>query len=98
MHALLALLLLAAPAAKAVVLRHALVLPASRAAIPDGAVVMQGGKILAVGPSASVASPAGATEIDLTGKVVTPGSSTPTRTAAAFRFPGAGERPHRLRR
>lgn len=67
---------LAAPAPRQprpVVLRHATVLPASGPAIPDGAVVLVDGRIAAVGPSAQVPSPAGAQELDLTGRYVTPG-------------------------
>ena len=41
--------------------------------IADGTVVIEDGRIVAVGPSASVAVPAGATVIDAAGKVVMPG-------------------------
>ncbi|MBL0278560.1 MAG: amidohydrolase family protein [Anaeromyxobacter sp.] len=58
---------------QALVLRHATVLPASGPAIPDGAVVLERGRITAVGPSATVATPPGARELDLTGRFVTPG-------------------------
>lgn len=58
---------------QALVLRHATVLPASGPAILDGAVVLEGGRITAVGPSALVATPPGARELDLTGRFVSPG-------------------------
>lgn len=58
---------------RAVVLRHATVLPASGPAIPDGAVVLDGGLVAAVGRSGDVATPPGAAELDLSGRFVTPG-------------------------
>lgn len=59
--------------ARAVVIRHATVMPASGPAIEDGAVVFADGKLLAVGKSPEVATPPGAEEIDGTGLYVTPG-------------------------
>ena len=65
--------------AKAIVVRHARVLPAAgqyAAGIDDGAVLFASGKITAVGPDAVVAAAAaaaGAEEVDGTGMVVTPG-------------------------
>src|SRR5438105_4006252 len=56
-----------------VVVRHALVLPASGPAIADGAVSFSDGRIVAVGPDARVPSPAGAEEVDGSGLVLTPG-------------------------
>jgi imidazolonepropionase-like amidohydrolase/Tol biopolymer transport system component len=41
--------------------------------IDDGAIVLQGNRIAAVGPRASVTIPAGATVIDATGKTILPG-------------------------
>jgi imidazolonepropionase-like amidohydrolase len=54
-----------------VVLRHATILTATGTRIEDGAIVLRDGKIAALGPSASI--PAGARELDLRGKFVTPG-------------------------
>lgn len=56
-----------------VVVRHATVMPASGPAIEDGAIAFADGKIVAVGKSAEVATPAGAEEVDGTGLYVTPG-------------------------
>jgi imidazolonepropionase-like amidohydrolase len=58
---------------RAVVIRHATVMPASGPAIEDGAVAFADGKLLAVGKNAEVATPPGAEEIDGTGLYVTPG-------------------------
>lgn len=58
---------------RAVVIRHATVMPASGPAIEDGAVAFADGKLLAVGRNAEVATPQGAEEIDGTGLYVTPG-------------------------
>ncbi|WP_309894922.1 amidohydrolase family protein [Archangium sp.] len=58
---------------RAVVVRHATVMPASGPAIEDGAVAFVDGKILAVGRNADVATPPGAEEVDGTGLYVTPG-------------------------
>jgi imidazolonepropionase-like amidohydrolase len=44
-----------------------------RAPIPDGVVVIQNGKITAVGPAASVSIPANVTKVDARGKYVIPG-------------------------
>src|SRR4051812_38247546 len=56
-----------------VVIRHALVMPASGPSIADGAVSFSEGKIVAVGPDAQVRTPPGGEEIDARGLVVTPG-------------------------
>lgn len=61
----------AAAQARPVVLRGATVLPIDGPAIPNGTVVMQGGKITAVG--ANVAVPQGAQVVDVRGKYVMPG-------------------------
>jgi imidazolonepropionase-like amidohydrolase len=58
---------------KPVVIRHATVLTASGPAISDGAIAFAEGTIIAVGKNGEVQTPAGAEEIDATGKVVTPG-------------------------
>jgi hypothetical protein len=44
-----------------------------RAAIPDAVVVIDGDRIVAAGPRATVTIPAGATTIDVTGKSIVPG-------------------------
>jgi imidazolonepropionase-like amidohydrolase len=44
-----------------------------RPPVPDAAVVLQGERIVAAGPRASVTIPAGATTIDATGKTILPG-------------------------
>ncbi|MFM7033729.1 MAG: amidohydrolase family protein [Planctomycetia bacterium] len=49
------------------------VIPISGPAIPSGAVVMEGGRIVAVGPAATTAIPPTAERIDVTGKVIMPG-------------------------
>ncbi|MBU8894440.1 amidohydrolase [Corallococcus sp. H22C18031201] len=58
---------------RAVVVRHATVMPASGPAIADGAVAFVAGRLVAVGPNAEVRSPPGAEEVDGTGMYVTPG-------------------------
>ncbi|WP_338869904.1 amidohydrolase family protein [Myxococcus stipitatus] len=58
---------------RAVVVRHATVMPATGPAIEDGAVAWVDGKLTAVGRSADVATPPGAEEVDGTGLYVTPG-------------------------
>jgi imidazolonepropionase-like amidohydrolase len=55
----------------ALVLRGATIYTAAGAPIPNGTIVVRGGKITAVG--ASVAAPAGARVIDVTGKNIIPG-------------------------
>lgn len=62
----------AAPAQeRAIAIRGGTVLPVSGAPIPNGIVVMRGGKIVAVGASADI--PRGAEVIDARGKYVMPG-------------------------
>ena len=56
---------------RAIAIRGGTVLPIAGAAIPNGTVVIRGGKIVAVG--ANVAVPAGAEIVDATGKFVMPG-------------------------
>ncbi|HIL56511.1 MAG TPA: amidohydrolase, partial [Rhodothermales bacterium] len=51
----------------------ATVYPIASAPIEDGTVIVQGGRIVAVGPSASLAPPAGAEVVDVAGKVIMPG-------------------------
>ncbi|MFY0564668.1 amidohydrolase family protein [Archangium lansingense] len=58
---------------RAVVVRHATVMPASGPFIEDGAVAFAEGKLVAVGRNAEVTTPPGAEEVDGTGLYVTPG-------------------------
>ena len=55
------------------VFRHATIHPVAGAVIEDGALVIEGGRIVSVGPSVDVAAPAGAEDVDLRGKVLIPG-------------------------
>ncbi|MCS7083197.1 MAG: amidohydrolase family protein [Bacteroidetes bacterium] len=55
------------------VFRGATIYPVSGPPIENGVLVIQGGKILAVGPAGRVAIPGGAVEFDLRGKVIIPG-------------------------
>ena len=72
--AFLALLLTAAWAQETpVVFTGARVIPIAGPEIPDGTIVVQNGKILAVGPTASVSIPANAQKHDAKGKVIMPG-------------------------
>ena len=60
--------------AQTLVLDHVTLIDGTGAApIADAAIVIQGQRIQAIGPSASVNKPAGAQTIDLTGKTVVPG-------------------------
>ncbi len=68
-----AVLLSTVATADVLVFRHAEIHPITSAPIADGALVIENGKVAAVGASADITSPAGATEYDLTGKVVIPG-------------------------
>ena len=56
-----------------VLIRNATVFDGLGAEIPNGAVLIQGGKIAAVGSEASMTMPAGIKTIDASGKWVTPG-------------------------
>ena len=56
---------------RAVAIRGGTVLPVSGPAIPNGTVVIRGGKVVAVG--ANVQVPAGAEIVDASGKYVMPG-------------------------
>ena len=67
-----AALLVGAPAAaQTIAVTGGTVYPVTGAPIPNGTVLIQGGRIVAVG--AGIAIPAGAQRIDATGKWVTPG-------------------------
>lgn len=64
---------LAAAEARTVVFRGARVLPVAGAPIDDGVVVVEDGRIEAVGRAGSVRVPAGAEIVDATGRVIVPG-------------------------
>ncbi|MEO7146218.1 MAG: amidohydrolase family protein [Bryobacteraceae bacterium] len=76
-HFALIPLLLAATCAHAqsapVAFTGARVIPIDGPEIPNGVLVVENGKITAVGPAASVAIPADATRIDASGKIIMPG-------------------------
>jgi imidazolonepropionase-like amidohydrolase len=55
------------------VFRGATLIPIAGEPIENGALIVQNGKIVAVGSSAEVASPVGAVEHDVSGKVIMPG-------------------------
>lgn len=52
---------------------HARVIPIAGPEIPDGVLVIDGGKILAVGPWGQTAIPGDAAQIDVSGRVIMPG-------------------------
>ncbi len=52
---------------------NARLIPITGPEIESGTIVVQGGKITAIGPSASVRTPAGARVVDMAGKVIMPG-------------------------
>lgn len=66
-----------APGVAVTAIVGATVHPVSGPAIANGVVLVQDGKIMAVGPAASVQVPAGATRVDVTGKHVYPGMIEP---------------------
>src|SRR5687767_5916884 len=71
---LLAFAALAASAQeKTIALTGARIIPIAGAEIPDGVLVVQNGKIVAVGPAASARIPDGAERRDVRGKVIMPG-------------------------
>lgn len=74
----LAALVLAVPVAgaaqeRAIVLQGARILPVSGPEIPSGVLVVQGGRIVAVGRAGAIRAPAGAEMRDVRGKVLIPG-------------------------
>ena len=58
---------------KPIAVQGAQIIPIAGEPIANGVLVIQAGKIIAVGPAASTPIPAGADVIDATGKVVMPG-------------------------
>jgi imidazolonepropionase-like amidohydrolase len=66
-----------APESSVIALVGATVHPVSGPAIPQGVVVVHGGRIAAVGSAAEVEVPAGATRIDVSGKHIYPGLISP---------------------
>ncbi|PYS40869.1 MAG: imidazolonepropionase [Acidobacteria bacterium] len=69
--AIIVIVAAAAASAQTIAITNGTVYPVSGAPIPNGTVLIRDGVIVAVGPGVSV--PAGATRIDATGKIVTPG-------------------------
>ena len=69
----LALASLASAQPRPVAFVGAAVYPVASAPLPDGVVVVQNGKIVAVGASGAVAIPADARRVDVTGKTIIPG-------------------------
>jgi imidazolonepropionase-like amidohydrolase len=63
----------AAAAEREILIRNATILTVSRGTIPNGAVLIRGSKIAAVGPVTTVAAGPGAQIIDASGKFVLPG-------------------------
>ena len=61
------------PAAAPIAITNGKLLTITHGTIEHGTVILQGGKIVAVGPAASVKIPAGATKVDATGMTVYPG-------------------------
>lgn len=66
-----------APNATVTAFVGATVHPVSSAAIANGVVLVQDGKIMAVGPASSVQVPAGATRVDVSGRHLYPGMIEP---------------------
>jgi imidazolonepropionase-like amidohydrolase len=65
--------------------------PVSAAPIRDGVVLVQGERILAVGPAAEIPVPAGARRIDAAGRHVYPGFIDPISTLGIFEFGAVGQ-------
>jgi imidazolonepropionase-like amidohydrolase len=76
----------ARPSPKTVVIRHATLLTATGRRIDDGALLLEGGKITAIGP-ADLPAPPGAVEIDGRGKFVTPGIIDTHSHIGVYRVP-----------
>jgi len=65
--------------------------PVSGPAIENGVVVMEGGLIREVGAASSVQIPAGAREVDVSGRHVYPGMIDPLTTVGLFEFGQVGQ-------
>lgn len=65
--------------------------PVSGPPIPNGVVVLQGGRILDVGMSGNVTVPSGAMRIDAAGKHVYPGMIDPLTTVGLLEFGAVGQ-------
>ncbi|MCC6996050.1 MAG: amidohydrolase family protein [Deltaproteobacteria bacterium] len=59
--------------ARAVLIRHATILTAAGKRLDDGAILLEDGRITALGADGTLAPPEGALVVDATGKFVTPG-------------------------
>ena len=82
----------AAPAQEAVIaLVGGTVHPVSGPALQDGVVVVQGGTISAVGPRGRVEIPAGARQVDVTGRHVYPGMIDATSNLGLLEFGQVGQ-------
>jgi len=65
--------------------------PVSGPVIQNGVVLMEGGLITAVGPAGSVSIPAGARQMDVSGKHVFPGMIDPLTTIGLLEFGAVGQ-------
>jgi imidazolonepropionase-like amidohydrolase len=72
------------PRAETVALVGATIHPVSRPAFADGVLVMQGGRIQAVGPRGQVVIPAGARQVDVSGRHLYPGMIDPVTYLGIF--------------
>ncbi|MCC9607044.1 amidohydrolase family protein [Blastopirellula sp. JC732] len=74
----------------AIVYRGAKILTATGQTYDPGAMIVSGGKVVAVGDSKRIETPKDATEIDLAGKVIIPGLVDTHSHIGLFGRPGAG--------
>jgi imidazolonepropionase-like amidohydrolase len=77
-------------AAPTIAIRHATIWTATGKAIADGAIVLQRGRITAIGPDASTVIPEGARVVDGTGKFVTPGLIDTHSHLGVYAAPASG--------